>query len=118
MQAVDGPNSSQLEWHQIGVKTKNNPTLVVTGAESGGRPLPSYSAHNMPLSALSLHPADFANLSRQSAENGFRKTLRTTFPAVSLRCAVDKFCQSAIATVNIGSLVFGQTAKWAATVSA
>jgi hypothetical protein len=25
MQAVDGPNSSQLEWHQIGVKTK---TLV------------------------------------------------------------------------------------------
>jgi hypothetical protein len=22
MQAVDGPNSSQLEWHQIGVKTK------------------------------------------------------------------------------------------------
>jgi len=21
MQAVDGPNSSQLEWHQIGVKT-------------------------------------------------------------------------------------------------
>ena len=31
MQAVDGPNSSQLEWHQIGGKTNYGFTCMVCG---------------------------------------------------------------------------------------
>ena len=37
MQAADGPNSSQLEWHQVGVKTKTNDYWVDCGLNSGGR---------------------------------------------------------------------------------
>ena len=37
MQAADGPNSSQLEWHQIRVKTKSDDYCVNCGLKSGGR---------------------------------------------------------------------------------
>ncbi len=35
MQAVDGPNSSQLEWHQFGVKTNSDDYCVDCGRTSG-----------------------------------------------------------------------------------
>ncbi len=37
MQAVDGPNSSQLEWHQIGVKTSPVGTRKADGSVFGGQ---------------------------------------------------------------------------------
>ena len=37
MQAVDGPNSSQLEWHQIEVKTNAPDTKIRLGTVSGGK---------------------------------------------------------------------------------
>ena len=53
MQAVDGPNSSQLEWHQIGVKTRPVGTLIADGSVFGGQVtcsapegLPLYTANS------------------------------------------------------------------------
>jgi hypothetical protein len=37
MQAVDGPDSSQLKWHQEGVKTNSDGYCVNCGLNSGGR---------------------------------------------------------------------------------
>ncbi len=39
MQVVDGPDSSQLEWHQDGLKTKSDDYCVNCGLNSGGRSL-------------------------------------------------------------------------------
>jgi hypothetical protein len=35
MQAIDGPDSSQLEWHQIGVKTRDDCVTHVPGTYLG-----------------------------------------------------------------------------------
>jgi hypothetical protein len=37
MQAADGPNSSQREWHQIGVKTRASATRSKFGSEIRGK---------------------------------------------------------------------------------
>jgi hypothetical protein len=37
MQAVDGQDSSQLEWHQIGVKTNAPDTKIRLATVSGGK---------------------------------------------------------------------------------
>jgi hypothetical protein len=41
MQADDGPDSWQLEWHQDGVKTKSDDYCVNCGLNSGVRSGPS-----------------------------------------------------------------------------
>jgi hypothetical protein len=43
MQAVDGPNSSQLEWHQIGVKTNGPNSSQLEWHQDGVRTRPRKS---------------------------------------------------------------------------
>jgi hypothetical protein len=82
MQAVDGPNSSQLEWHQDGVKTKcagyQNPAWYGfrgEGQEGRGR---LSNLHNQWQEKSETNPEPYSSKGPISMEGRLITTLKPT----------------------------------------